>query len=636
VADDPSRRLGELPLLTSAERRSVLALGHGARVAVPDEPVHRLFERHAEQNPDAPAIVGDRTMTYGELNRRAEALARRLLDIGAGPEVLVGIGLERSAEQVLACLAVVKTGAAFVPLDPQYPADRLAVIRADADLRLLVTDHRLRPRFPMARTELLCVEDVAPVDAEGTGEPGAWSKPGQLAYVIYTSGSTGRPKGVAVEHGSLANLVAWHSTHYALGPGERSALLASPGFDASVWEVWPSLAAGAALHIAPEAARTDPAVLTRWLADAGITVTFVTTALGEAVIAAEWPAHGRLRFLLTGGEALTRRPTVDTPYQVINHYGPTETTAIVTGALVEPVGDQRPPIGHPLANVQTYVLDQWMQPVPVGVPGQLYIGGVQVARGYLNDARRSAERFVPDPFSDRPGGRLYATGDVVRRLPDGQIDFVGRADDQVKIRGFRIELGEVEAVLRSHPAVADAAVIVRDSDQGRALAGFVVAADGRPPSSGELRQHLKDRLPQYMVPGHLVIVDRLPLNANAKVDRRALADAPLTASDVAEEVAPPRGATEQLVAALWREVLELPRVGAEDNFFDLGGHSFLALRIQTRMREAHGREIPVVAVFQYPTVAAFAAFLDGADQAAQGGRGERRREALKRARRNRS
>ncbi|WP_424184831.1 amino acid adenylation domain-containing protein [Actinokineospora sp. G85] len=628
---DPSTRLGDLPLMDADDRRAALALGCGDTVPVPTEPVHRLFERRARQAPDAPAIVdGDAVVTYGELDRRASALARRLGELGAGPEVLVGVGLERSAEQVLACLAVLKAGAAFVPLDPGHPADRLAAVRADADLRLLVTDHRLRPRFPMGRTAVVCVEDATPL---ADGEPGASSEPGHLAYVIYTSGSTGRPKGVAVEHGNLANLVAWHSGEYGLGPGERTALLASPAFDASVWEVWPVLASGAALHVAPEAARTDPAVLTRWLADAGITVTFVTTALGEAVLATPWPAHGRLRALLTGGEALVRRPDPATPFRVVNHYGPTETTAIVTGATVDPAADRLPPIGRPLSNVQAHVLDRWGQPVPAGVPGELFIGGAQVARGYLGDARRTAQRFVPDPFSARPGARLYATGDVVRRLADGQVEFVGRVDDQVKVRGFRIELGEVEVVLRGHPAVADAAVVVRDGPGGRALAGFAVPEPGPPPSAAELRQHVKGLLPHYMVPAHIAVVEALPLNANAKVDRKALAALPAADGAVAD-LAPPRGATEELVAQVWREVLEVAGVGADDNFFDLGGHSFLALRVQTRVREALGREVPVVALFQHPTVADFAAYLDSGDQQAPRGRGDRRRAAL-RARRDR-
>ncbi|MCF6525327.1 amino acid adenylation domain-containing protein [Streptomyces sp. JJ36] len=679
VAADAGRPVGELPLMSARERDALVAGSAGAPLEVPATPVHRLVARRARAAPGAPALVTTgRTYSYAEMDRCADALARRLRELGAGPERLVGIGLERSAEQVIACLAVLKSGAAFVPMDPQYPSDRLAAIREDAGLRLLITDRRLRTRFPMGRTTLVYVEDA--LTAAGTGGPpecGAHREsgtdaepeaipghapqrtpeggdlPSRLAYVLHTSGSTGRPKGVAVEHRNLSNFVAWYSAEYGLSPEDRVALLFSPGFDASLCDVWPTLCSGAAIHVAPEEARTDPARLARWLVDEGVTVTAVPTPLGEALLAADLTDRARLRTLLVGGEALTRRPDESTPFRMVNVYGPAETTVIATTGAVEPgppdAETRLPSIGGPIANLEAHVLDSRLQPVPVGVPGELHIGGAQVSRGYLNRPGHTAERFLPDPFSGRAGARLYATGDVVRRLPGGGLDFVGRIDDQVKIRGFRIELGEVEAALRSHPAISEAAVTVRSGGaRQRALIAHLVPAEAGPVAA-DVRRHLKDLLPHYMVPAQFVVRDDLPLTVHGKVDRKALAAAPLPADDGAvEETVPPRGPVEERVARLWCEVLDVPSVGAHDNFFDLGGHSFLVLKLQERLRETVGHEVPVVAVFQHPTVAAFAAYLDSATKGeTQPGRpgaegpaapeawAGRRRAALDRAKRNR-
>ncbi|MGW3496805.1 non-ribosomal peptide synthetase [Streptomyces sp. NPDC001020] len=660
IVADPARRLTDLPLLTPAERAPLLEAARGPAPQVcgtAGEPVPSQVLRQARQAPDAPAVSDPaRTLTYGQLVGYAGALARRLRELGAGPERLVGVCLERSCAQVVAALAVTLTGAAYVPLDPQYPTDRLTAIRRDAGLRLLVTDRDLRTRFPMGRTSVLCVEDTLDSAPEPpTDVLPARLDPHGLAYVVHTSGSTGRPKGVAVEHRALANLVAWHRDAYALVPDDRTTLVASPGFDAAVWEMWPALACGAALHVPSDETRADPVRLARFLADRRVTVCFLPTPLAEAVLSEPFPAHGTLRALLTGGDALTARPAPDAPYRLYNHYGPTENTVVATAGAV-PSGDRpaepsygsqggpgdgpparRPDIGRPTAGVQAHVLDRRLRPVPVGVAGDLYLGGAQLARGYLGDPRRTAERFVPDPFADRPGARLYATGDRVRRRPDGTLEFLGRSDDQVKIRGFRIELGEVEAALRDHPAVVDAAVTRHEAADGPALVGHVVPGPGSVLSAEELRRHLRSLLPSYMVPAHLALHESLPLTAHGKVDRNALTGAPLPAPRQEAPVTPPRGPSEERVAAVWQEVLGVPRVGADDNFFDLGGHSFLALRVQSRLQEALGRDIPVVAVFQYPTVAAFAGYLDATDTPAprtedpDGAWGERRRAAIGRA-----
>ncbi|WP_438487974.1 non-ribosomal peptide synthetase [Streptomyces sp. S186] len=651
AAEDPTRTVAELPLLTDEERRQALADSRGPGVEVPAEPVHVLVTRHARATPGAPALVdGARTVTYGELDRRADRLARRLRELGAGPETPVGVGLERSAEQVVACLAVLKAGAAFVPLDPQYPAERLTAIREDAGLRLLITDRTLRTRFPMGRTTLLYAEDFAadedgPDAAPDPARALPEAHPRSLAYVLHTSGSTGRPKGVATEHRSLSHFAAWIAGAYGLGPGERSAMLVSPGFDAALCEIWPALTAGAAVHAAPDEVRTDPALLARWIADQGITYTVLPTPLGEALLDAGLPDHARLRVIVVGGDTLTRRPAPGAPYRLVNGYGPSETTVGATFGDVEPQGADaapgapRPSIGRPIGNLRVHVLDPWLRPVPVGVPGELHVGGAQVTRGYLGDPRRTAARYLPDPFAGTPGARMYATGDLVRRLPDGRLEFLRRADNQVKIRGFRIEPGEVEAALRTHPSIAEAVVTVHeDAGRQRSLVAHLLPEQGPPPTPAELRRHLKDLLPHYMVPAHLAVLDALPLTPHGKVDRRALAAAPLPAAGPGTAATPPRGATEELVAGLWREVLGVAQLGADDNFFDLGGHSFLVLGLQARLRESVGREIPVVSVFQYPTVRTFAAHLDSAyldrtpPPAGAQDWGDRRRQALARAR----
>ncbi|MFD7992212.1 non-ribosomal peptide synthetase [Streptomyces mexicanus] len=654
VADDPARRLSELPLLAPGEHAALLEAARGPVLPEGEatrEPVPAQVVRRARQTPGALAVADpERSLTYGALAGYADVLARRLRALGAGPEQRVGVCLERSCAQVVAALAVTLTGAAYVPLDPQYPTDRLTAIRQDAGLRLLVTDRDLRTRFPMGRADVLCVEDVLDGEpAPVTGVPVPRLDPRALAYVVHTSGSTGRPKGVAVEHRALAGLAAWHRDAYALGPGDRSTLVASPGFDAAVWEMWPALASGAELHVPSDATRADPARLARFLAERQVTVCFLPTPLAEAVLAEPFPAHGPLRSLLTGGDALTARPAPGAPYRLYNHYGPTENTVVATagpvaGATGDGAGARRPDIGRPTAGVYAHVLDARLRPVPVGVAGELYLGGDQVARGYLGDPRRTAERFVPDPFSGRPGARMYATGDRVRRLPDGTLEFLGRCDDQMKVRGFRIEPGEVEAALRAHPAVADAAVTLHRGADGAALVGHVVPGAGAAPAADELRRHLRGLLPSYMVPAHLVVRQALPLTAHGKVDRRELARAPLPAPRQEAPTAPPRGPSEERVAAVWQEVLGVARVGAHDNFFDLGGHSFLALRVRARLQEALGREIPVVAVFQYPTVAAFAAYLDAAGdtggarnaEEADGAWKDRRRAALGLAARRRA
>jgi amino acid adenylation domain-containing protein len=564
IADAPGARLSELPLLTAAEREQVLAEWNRTEAEIPEEPVHVLVRRWAERTPDALALSwADGELTYGELARRSEEMAARLRREGVGPETVVALRLERSPELVVSALAVLEAGGAYLPVDPAWPEERQ---------RWIVEDSRL----------------PAPLPGRGGG---------RLAYVIYTSGSTGAPKGTELCHRGLSNLIAWHRRAYGLTPADRSTLLAGPGFDASVWETWAPLTAGASLHIPPPETIPSAPALLAWMAERRITVSFLPTPLAEAVLAEQVPEGLALRRLLTGGDRLRRRPAPGLPFELINHYGPTESTVVATAGRVDPAGERVPDIGRPIANTRVYILDRALQPVPVGVHGELCIAGEGLARGYRNRPELTAETFVPDPFSE---GRLYRTGDLARWLPSGQIEFLGRIDHQVKIRGFRVELGEIEAVLGRHPAVREPVVLARD---GR-LVAFVSLA--REAGRDDLRAWLAERLPDYMVPISWIVLESLPVTSSGKVDRRALAAIPVESAP--EAWTAPRTAAEELVAGLFSQVLGLDRaVGAEEDFFDLGGHSLLATRLAVRLREIFGADLGVRAVFEHSTVEGLAA-----------------------------
>jgi amino acid adenylation domain-containing protein len=507
IVADPDARLSTLPLLTPAERRRLLVEWNRTAAPVPDGPcVHELVSAQAARTPDAAAVVeGEHRLPYAELEARARALAGRLRALGVGPEVPVGVCMERGADLVVALLGVLHAGGAYLPLDPSYPAERLAFLVEDAAVPVLLTQPHLRTRLePLvpAGTAVLGPEETAPGAQGGRARPaGGGARPANLAYLIYTSGSTGRPKGVMVSHAGLRNLVAWHRREYRVAPGDRTTQVATPAFDASTWEIWPALAAGATLHVPDDATRAAPDALAAWLAAEAIDLSFLPTPLAEAVLAAPTPPGIRLRALLTGGDRLTRVPPQALPFPLVNHYGPTENSVVATRAPVEvPAADAAaPPIGRPIDNVRVYVVDRWMNPVPVGVPGELLIGGEGLARGYLREPALTAERFVPDPFGEEPGSRLYRTGDLVRHRPDGSLEFLGRLDHQVKVRGVRIEPGEIEAALRGHPAVADAVVVPREDVPGEPRLVAYVVPD--PAHSGadetEARDGAEDRVERW-------------------------------------------------------------------------------------------------------------------------------------------
>ena len=614
AARHPARRLSELALMTEAQQRQVVTgWNNEAQGARKFRCLHEEFAEVARRMGDRTAVVcGEHTLSYAELDERSERLARLLRRLAVGPGALVGICMERSAEMVVGMLGVLKAGGAYVPLDPSYPQERLAFMLDDAQAHVLLTQSRLAEKFNeywghTIRLDAEWGEEEGVDEAEGR-VPTAGAE--NLAYVIYTSGSTGQPKGVAVPHRAVHNLV--RDTNYVtLEESDVVAQVSNSSFDAATFEVWGALLSGARLVIIEKDVALAPHALAAQLEAHGVTVMFLTTALFNHM-AREFPAAFRgLRHLLFGGEAVEPkwvREVLDKgrPGRLLHVYGPTETTTFAIWQEVTNVVQQAHlvPIGRPLTNVQIYLLDEHLRPVPVGVPGGLYVGGCGLARGYLDRPALTAERFIPDPFSSEPGARLYQTGDLARFLPDGCIEFLGRSDQQVKIRGFRVEPGEVEALLSAHPHVAQAAVVARDDGPGdRRLVAYFVAKEGQTCGAGELRRHLTARLPVYMVPSAFVQLDALPLNANGKVDRRALPLPDEGRPELETKFVAPRTTVERRLAGFYAEVLGLQAVGVEDDFFELGGHSLRAMQIISRVRDCFNVELPLSQFFETGTLA---------------------------------
>ena len=615
VVKEAGMRIGELEILSKEERRQILEEWNGSVVEYPKEKcVHELFEEQAGRTPDAIALVFEgQQLSYRELNERANRLAHYLRKRGVGPEVRVGICVERGLEMVVGLLGILKAGGAYVPLDPQYPKERLAFMLDDSGVEVLLTQEGVIKQLPEHGVGMVYLdrqrEEIA---RESSQDPLNGTVASNLVYVIYTSGSTGKPKGVLIDHLSLANLISWHRQTYRITPKDRVAQMAALAFDAAGWELWPYLAAGASICIPEEETRHLPERLMKWLAANQITMVFIPTPVVEKILDVSWPEPHALRAVLTGGDRLSRAPTKSFPCVLWNHYGPTENTVVTTWARIAAVEESiRPPaIGRPISNTRVYLLDQDQQPVPVGVCGELHIGGAGLARGYHHSPDLTAEKFIPDPFSGEAGGRLYKTGDLGRYLADGNIEFLGRLDDQVKIRGYRIELGEIENVIRGYEGVGEAVVVAREDEPGqKRLVGYVVWRGGHEGSVGELRGYLQGKLPEYMVPGLFVVMDKLPLTANGKLDRKALPRPEGRAAEV--EYVEPRNQLEKLIAGVWQETLKVEEVGINDNFFELGGHSLLMMPVLERLRERLKRELTLVELFQYPTVSLLAEHMRG-------------------------
>ncbi|HEV2846615.1 MAG TPA: amino acid adenylation domain-containing protein, partial [Thermoanaerobaculia bacterium] len=590
IVAEPLCSVSELPLLTGAEREQLLSAWNATGREVPAFCVHEGIAAQAARTPDAVAVTfGAMALTYRELDRRANALAHRLRELGVRPETRVGIALERSLEMVVGLLAVLKAGGAYVPLDPSYPAERLDFMREDAGISLLLT----RDFFA----------EAGEIEQPPVGGAGPWN----LAYVIYTSGSTGRPKGVQISHEALTNFLASMAERPGIGAGDVLLAVTSLSFDIAGLELYLPLLAGGRVALASREEAADGHRLRELIAASGATVLQATPATWRLLLEAGWTGGEGLK-ALCGGEALppslasSLRERVGSLWNV---YGPTETT--VWSTVEEIAGEGAVTIGRPIANTTVYILDAWGSPAPVGVPGELLLGGAGLARGYLRRPELTAERFVPDPFG--PAGlRLYRTGDLARYQPDGRLEHLGRIDHQVKVRGFRIELGEIEAALGRHPEVAAAVAVAREDIPGDPrLAAYVVPRRAGADLAGELRSWLSRTLPDYMIPTAWVTLEAFPLTPNGKVDRKAL---PKPAALSGEAPAEPRTPVEEMLAEMWRELLGLESIGIRDNFFALGGHSLKATRLVARVRQAFGVELPLRRVFEAPTIEGLARWIE--------------------------
>jgi len=619
IVGDPGQRLADLPLLTRHERYQMLTEWNSTGAPYPEQLcAHHLFEAQVLRTPEARALAFENEeLTYSELNARANQVAHYLRSMGARPGEFVGIFMERSAETIVAVLGVLKSGAACLPLDPAYPKERLAFMLEDSGPVIALCQQRLALRLPPGRAQVVCLDsELERIAQQPESNPKTVVTAENWVYVIYTSGSTGRPKGVLLPHRALVNLVAWHQS--SVRQSGSTLQFASLNFDVSFQEIFSTLAAGGTLVVAPESVRLDASALGRYVEQNRIERVHLPVVVLQK-LTEEFCGNPRtlssVREFMVGGEQLQiSRPMVELFSQLencllYNHYGPSE-THVMTSFLLPGKSDQwpaLPPLGRPIANTEVYALDPCGQPVPVGVTGELHIGGTCLAHGYWKQPGLTAERFIPDPFSDKAGSRMYKTGDLVRYLADGNLEFLGRNDFQVKIRGMRVELGEIEVELKRHPAVLEAAVILakNEDDQGRWLVAYLVFRQEQAVSARQMREFLRERLPEHMLPSVFVPLNAFPLTPSGKIDRRAL-PAPEQKTDSNEGWVAPRTDLEEVLAGIFSEVLQVERVGIFDDFFELGGHSLLATRISSRVRESLHMELPVRRIFEEPTIGGLA------------------------------
>ncbi|MBZ5723308.1 MAG: amino acid adenylation domain-containing protein [Acidobacteriia bacterium] len=628
--DQPETPVSRLPLLNPAQRQQLLVEWNQTAAAYADDQcLHQRFEAQAARTPERPALrFQEQQLSYRELNQQANRLAHYLRSLGVGPGGLVGLAVERSAEMMVAVLAILKAGGAYVPLNPDNPKPRLA--QQTAGMVALITQQKLLGQMPEFAGKTLCLDrDQALWNKQPESNPRVETTPENLVYVIYTSGSTGVPKGVAVRHRNLVNYTEFITRRLQLEKypeGLHFATVSTLGADLGNTCIYPALVSGGCLHVIAYEVSTDATRMAAYTAQHPIDVLKIVPSHLQALLQGAEAKHVLPRkYLITGGETLTaqlieRVVQLGAACDILNHYGPTETTVgSLTLRLNEYDRKHSPaasiPIGRPIANTQVYILDSNLQPVPVGVVGELYIAGAGVTAGYLNQAERTAERFVPNPFVNDASGntKMYRSGDLARWGADGNVEFLGRGDDQVKIRGFRIELGEIEAVLTQHASVKQAVVLAKADERGeKRLLAYVVANREPATSSDDLRAYLKQQLPDYMVPTAVVLLAKLPLTANGKIDRQAL---PAPEAVASKEYVAPRTPTEEVVAGIWAEVLRLERVSTQDNFFDLGGHSLLATQVVSRVREHFRVELPIRILFEKPTICGLAEAIRAAQEA---------------------
>lgn len=609
MAERPKERYEFEDLLSLTERQRLLVLWKQTRaLQIEKRCLHQLFEGRAREMPDQIAVAAAHLrLTYGELDRRTNQLARYLKGLGIGPEVTVGVCVENGAEMVVSALAILKAGGAYMPMDVANPPERRAFMLENSGAPVLLTQKKFKDSGSIGTVHTVCLDTDGDEIAAGSDLPVyGGAMPGNIAYTIYTSGSTGQPKGVDVTHAGLLNLVGWHQRTYEITKHDRASQIASLGFDASVWEMWPYLAAGSSLHIPDAETRLSIKRLIQWFVQEEITIGFLPTPLAELVIHEEEMLQAtHLRVLLTGGDRLRSGPRSKLPFRLMNHYGPTENSVVATWAEVLE-GQTNPPIGKPVSNVQAYVLDSHMLPVAAGVPGELYVTGDSLARGYSRDPGQTAGKFVPDQFSRKAGSRLYRTGDSVRWLANGQLEFLGRMDQQVKIRGHRIELGEVEATLRVQEDVRDVVVAAHQDLAGdQQLVAYVVARDAAHRLGEQLAACVAERLPEYMVPNIFIFVDALPLTVSGKLDRKRLPAPDWQHIASSREFVAPRTPMEAEVARIWADALGCRQISIYDNFFALGGDSLKAIRVMSRLNDSLQIDLPLRTLFDAPEVESF-------------------------------
>jgi len=619
VVENPEERISRLPLLPDAEQRQLVSEWNDTRMDYPRQLcVHQLFEAQAARNPNATAVVfGKQRLTYGELDRRASQLANHLIKLGATPDGLVGICLERSVEMVVGLLGILKAGSAYVPLDPAYPRDRIAFMLEDAEVPLLLTQSQLAGNLAnTGKARVVLIDSDWPeVSAQTQDSPALTLNPESRAYVIYTSGSTGKPKGVEVTHRGVVNFLTTMAQRPGMSSSDRLLAVTTLSFDIAGLEIYLPLTLGASFEIVTREIASDGNRLLAKLSQSGATVMQATPATWRMLLEAGWTGDRGLKILI-GGEAVSQKLAAQLAQRsasVWNMYGPTETTIWSTiSRLAEHAAVT---IGRPIGNTEIFILDKLLQPVPVGVAGELHIGGDGLARGYLKRPELTAERFIVHPLRPDPKARLYKTGDLVRYLPSGNVEFLGRIDHQVKIRGFRIELGEIETVLRQHSAINDAVVVAREDTPGdKRVVAYFVATPGAAPTTAGLRSFMREKLPEYMLPSVFVTLRRMPLTPNGKVDRRALpapAQAELASTGT---FAAPTDETESRLVQIWEVVLGVRPVGIRDNYFELGGHSLLAVKLMSRIAEAFEKTLPIATLLQAPTIEQLAAILRNEDR----------------------